>query len=159
MRTESKCLSATSRIRFNEVFSIGTSLAIGQLGSTLQLDLKSERFFSFLLFFQSRPFDKPFFVLLNIAVGGSWWAKSTHLDAYLETKTHWIRLVFVSSCRGGSQGIDESIFPRRMEIDWVYFYQWQWRQTENHVNYSSKKKINERKIHESIVSMKNIFFE
>jgi len=43
------------------------------------------------------PFDKPFFVLLNIAVGGNW---------------------------GGSQGIDDGIFPRRMEIDWVYFYQW-----------------------------------
>ena len=28
------------------------------------------------------------------------------------------------SFRGGSQGIDENIFPRRMEIDWVYYYQW-----------------------------------
>jgi hypothetical protein len=27
--------------------------------------------------------------------------------------------------RGGAQGIDEGIFPRRMEIDWVYYYQWQ----------------------------------
>ena len=26
--------------------------------------------------------------------------------------------------RGGAQGIDDSIFPQRMEIDWVYFYQW-----------------------------------
>lgn len=26
--------------------------------------------------------------------------------------------------RGGAQGIDENNFPRRMEIDWVYYYQW-----------------------------------
>jgi hypothetical protein len=26
--------------------------------------------------------------------------------------------------RGGAQGLDENIFPRRMEIDWVYYYQW-----------------------------------
>ncbi|CAF0758234.1 unnamed protein product [Didymodactylos carnosus] len=43
------------------------------------------------------PFDKPFFALLNIAVGGSW---------------------------GGAKGIDEGIFPARMEIDWVHYYQW-----------------------------------
>ncbi|CAF4636910.1 unnamed protein product [Rotaria sp. Silwood1] len=42
------------------------------------------------------PFDKPFFIIMNIAVGGSW---------------------------GGAQGIDYNIFPRRMEIDWVRFYQ------------------------------------
>lgn len=42
------------------------------------------------------PFDKPFFVLMNVAVGGNW---------------------------GGSRGIDDSIFPRRMEIDWVRYYQ------------------------------------
>ncbi|CAF2455305.1 unnamed protein product [Rotaria sp. Silwood2] len=42
------------------------------------------------------PFDKPFFLLINIAVGG--------------------RI-------GGQQGIDNNIFPRRMEIDWVRLYQ------------------------------------
>ncbi|CAF4995502.1 unnamed protein product [Rotaria sp. Silwood1] len=42
------------------------------------------------------PFDKNFFVILNIAVGGSW---------------------------GGKNGIDESIFPKRMEIEWIRFYQ------------------------------------
>ncbi|UJR17320.1 hypothetical protein I4U23_004215 [Adineta vaga] len=42
------------------------------------------------------PFDKPFFIVMNIAVGGNW---------------------------GGAKGIDDSIFPRRMEIDWVRFYQ------------------------------------
>jgi beta-glucanase (GH16 family) len=42
------------------------------------------------------PFDQRFFVLLNVAVGGFW---------------------------GGKQGIDDSIFPQRMEIDYVRVYQ------------------------------------
>lgn len=42
------------------------------------------------------PFDSPQYLLLNIAVGGSW---------------------------GGQQGIDDAIFPTRMEIDYVRVYQ------------------------------------
>ena len=42
------------------------------------------------------PFDKPFHLLLNIAVGGTW---------------------------GGKHGVDESIWPQRMEIDYVRVYQ------------------------------------
>lgn len=42
------------------------------------------------------PFDKDFHLLLNIAVGGAW---------------------------GGAQGVDNSIFPQRMEIDYVRVYQ------------------------------------
>lgn len=42
------------------------------------------------------PFDQPFYLILNIAVGGAW---------------------------GGMWGIDESIFPARMEIDYVRYYQ------------------------------------
>lgn len=42
------------------------------------------------------PFDKRFHMILNVAVGGSW---------------------------GGAQGVDPSIFPRRMEIDYVRVYQ------------------------------------
>ena len=38
------------------------------------------------------PFDKPFHLLLNIAVGGTW---------------------------GGEKGVDENIWPQRMEIDYV----------------------------------------
>ncbi|PWJ36160.1 family 16 glycosylhydrolase [Sediminitomix flava] len=41
------------------------------------------------------PFDKRFHLLLNIAVGGSW---------------------------GGAQGIDDTIFPQRMEVDYVRVY-------------------------------------
>lgn len=42
------------------------------------------------------PFDKPFHLLLNIAVGGDW---------------------------GGQKGVDEKIFPAKMEIDYVRVYQ------------------------------------
>lgn len=42
------------------------------------------------------PFDQPFHVLLNIAVGGNW---------------------------GGMKGVDASVFPQRMYIDYVRVYQ------------------------------------
>ncbi len=42
------------------------------------------------------PFDHPFHLLLNIAVGGTW---------------------------GGAQGVDPEIWPQRMEIDYVRVYQ------------------------------------
>ena len=42
------------------------------------------------------PFDKPFHLLLNLAVGGTW---------------------------GGQQGVDPTIWPQRLEIDYVRVYQ------------------------------------
>jgi len=42
------------------------------------------------------PFNKPFHLLLNIAVGGGW---------------------------GGQKGVDDTIYPTRMEIDYVRVYQ------------------------------------
>jgi licheninase len=45
--------------------------------------------------FAEWPFDKPFHVILNIAVGGDW---------------------------GGAQGVDDSIWPQRMEVDYVRVY-------------------------------------
>lgn len=42
------------------------------------------------------PFDNKMYLLLNIAVGGSW---------------------------GGQKGVDDTIFPKRMEIDYVRVYQ------------------------------------
>nr|WP_199158995.1 glycoside hydrolase family 16 protein [Pedobacter sp. ASV2] len=41
------------------------------------------------------PFDKRFHLLLNVAVGGDW---------------------------GGAQGIDDSIWPQKMEVDYVRYY-------------------------------------
>ena len=42
------------------------------------------------------PFDQPFHLLLNIAVGGTW---------------------------GGARGVDRKIWPQRMEIDYIRVYQ------------------------------------
>jgi len=42
------------------------------------------------------PFNKDFYLLLNIAVGGTW---------------------------GGQRGVDDSVFPQQMEIDYVRVYQ------------------------------------
>lgn len=44
------------------------------------------------------PFDQPFHLKLNLAVGGSW---------------------------GGQQGIDESVFPQQMTVDYARVYQLQ----------------------------------
>ncbi|MBC8111179.1 MAG: glycoside hydrolase family 16 protein [Verrucomicrobia bacterium] len=44
---------------------------------------------------QKWPFDKKFHLLLNIAVGGNW---------------------------GGQKGVDDAIFPKRMEVDYVRVY-------------------------------------
>ncbi len=41
------------------------------------------------------PFGQRFYLILNIAIGGSW---------------------------GGQKGIDNAIFPQRMEVDWVRVY-------------------------------------
>ncbi|MDG5489514.1 glycoside hydrolase family 16 protein [Sphingomonas sp. BGYR3] len=41
------------------------------------------------------PFDKPFRLILNIAIGGTW---------------------------GGSKGIDDAAFPQRMEVEYVRYY-------------------------------------
>lgn len=46
--------------------------------------------------FQVWPFDKRFHLLLNVAVGGNW---------------------------GGAKGIDDSIFPRSMAVEYVRVYQ------------------------------------
>lgn len=42
------------------------------------------------------PFDQPFFIIINFAVGGNW---------------------------GGAQGIDDAIFPQTYEIDYIRVYQ------------------------------------
>jgi len=44
---------------------------------------------------QEWPFDQRFYLLLNLAVGGNW---------------------------GGKEGIDDSVFPQKMEVDYVRVY-------------------------------------
>lgn len=45
----------------------------------------------------SWPFDQPFYLILNLAIGGNW---------------------------GGAQGIDDSIFPQQMQVDYVRVYRY-----------------------------------
>jgi beta-glucanase (GH16 family) len=42
------------------------------------------------------PFDQPFYLIMNIAVGGGW---------------------------GGKEGVDENIWPQKMEVDYIRVYQ------------------------------------
>lgn len=46
--------------------------------------------------YEAWPFDQPFHLLMNLAVGGNW---------------------------GGAKGVDEEIWPQRMEVDYVRVYQ------------------------------------
>jgi len=57
---------------------------------------KNERLTNRSADFKQWPFDQPFHLLLNIAVGGMW---------------------------GGQQGVDPAVWPQRMEIDYVRVYQ------------------------------------
>lgn len=47
-------------------------------------------------FYEQWPFDQPFFLILNLAIGGNW---------------------------GGQKGVDDTAFPARMEVDYVRVYQ------------------------------------
>lgn len=57
---------------------------------------KNERLTNTAADFKEWPFDKPFHMLLNIAVGGT---------------------------LGGQKGVDETIWPQRMEVEYVRVYQ------------------------------------
>jgi len=46
--------------------------------------------------FEEWPFDKPFHLILNLAIGGTW---------------------------GGKYGVDKKAFPTRLEIDWIRVWQ------------------------------------
>lgn len=46
--------------------------------------------------YEAWPFDQPYFIILNLAVGGFW---------------------------GGKEGIDDTIFPQKYEIDYVRVYE------------------------------------
>ncbi len=58
-------------------------------------DVQVNKFFKHGIDYKVWPFDHPFHLILNIAIGGSW---------------------------GGAKGVDDSIFPQRMIIDYVRIY-------------------------------------
>lgn len=67
--------------------------------NVIKIFLDDEHYFTFnneKKTFNEWPFDQPFHLLLNIAVGGNW---------------------------GGKMGVDDSIWPQTMEVDYVRVYQ------------------------------------
>ena len=46
--------------------------------------------------YEAWPFDQPFYLILNVAIGGNW---------------------------GGKEGVDEGVFPQKMLVDYVRIYQ------------------------------------
>lgn len=73
--------------------------AMNWLPDKIEIEVDGKIYFTFPKYaaytWQEWPFDKPFHLLLNIAVGGNW---------------------------GGQKGIDETIFPQEMLIDYVRIY-------------------------------------
>ena len=68
----------------------------GYINDRQYFTFKNERLTNPAADYQQWPFDQPFHLLLNIAIGGTW---------------------------GGQQGVDPAVWPQRMEIDYVRVYQ------------------------------------
>jgi licheninase len=87
----------TARSGFN-VYRVdwGEGVITAYVNDELYFHFRNERLTDPNAGFAEWPFDKPFHLLLNIAVGGDW---------------------------GGAQGVDESIWPQRMEVDYVRVYE------------------------------------
>ena len=87
---------ATARADFN-VYAIewAPDQVRGYVNDRLYFTFANERLTNPNATFKQWPFDKAFHLILNIAVGGNW---------------------------GGAQGVDESIWPQRMEVDYVRVY-------------------------------------
>src|SRR5258708_2160765 len=67
--------------------------------NSINISVDSTSYFSFSnehSGYDAWPFDNRMFLILNIAIGGNW---------------------------GGQQGVDDSIWPQRMEIDYVRVWQ------------------------------------
>ncbi len=66
--------------------------------TTIDFYVDNQKYYTFINqgTWQTWPFDKRFHLVMNLAVGGSW---------------------------GGAQGVDPTVFPKRLEIDYVRVYQ------------------------------------
>ena len=67
----------------------------GYVDTTHYYTFKNQRLSNKQANFRQWPFDRPFHLILNLAVGGMW---------------------------GGAQGIDHAIWPQKMEVDYVRVY-------------------------------------
>jgi beta-glucanase (GH16 family) len=86
----------TARTRFNVYAVEWTPEEVrGYVNKKHFFTFKNERPTNPAADYRQWPFDKPFHLLLNIAVGGTW---------------------------GGAHGVDDKIWPQRMEVDYVRVY-------------------------------------
>jgi beta-glucanase (GH16 family) len=73
--------------------------AINWLPEKIEFEINGTKYFEFNKLagyqWQEWPFDKPFYLILNIAVGGGW---------------------------GGQKGVDETVFPQTLAVDYVRVY-------------------------------------
>ncbi len=90
-------LSAQKTITdFDEEFHV---YAINWTEEEMEFFIDGEKYFSFVNTGNGSddwPFDQDFYLILNVAVGGNW---------------------------AGKEGVDESIWPQRMEVDYVRVYE------------------------------------
>jgi beta-glucanase (GH16 family) len=87
----------TARTEFNVYAVEWTAEEIrGFVNGQHHFTFRNERVGDIQTDYQKWPFDAPFHLILNVAVGGSW---------------------------GGAQGVDPGIWPQRMEVDYVRVYQ------------------------------------
>jgi beta-glucanase (GH16 family) len=88
--------SPTSRSEFNVYAVEWTPEEIrGFVNTQPYFTFRNERLTNPAADYRQWPFDKPFHLLLNLAIGGTW---------------------------GGQHGVDPSIWPQRLEIDYVRVY-------------------------------------
>jgi beta-glucanase (GH16 family) len=88
---------ANARTQFNVYAVEWTPEEIrGFVNDQLYFTFRNERLTDATADYRQWPFDKPFHLLLNLAVGGTW---------------------------GGQKGVDPVIWPQRLEIDYVRVYE------------------------------------
>ena len=89
-----------SRLRVEAPFSDWHTYALEWHSDRLDFFVDDNKYFTYAKEKDAKedawPFDQPCYLILNLAIGGSW---------------------------GGQRGIDDTIFPQRFEIDYVRVYQ------------------------------------
>ena len=90
-----------NRIGLEDPFEDFHIYAVEWFADSMNFYVDDQKYFSFLNEKTGNdvwPFDKPHYLILNIAIGGGW---------------------------GGQKGVDDSIFPQQMLVDYVRYYKWE----------------------------------
>jgi beta-glucanase (GH16 family) len=89
----------TATVKMTDVMNSYHVYSLEWNADTVKAFIDGAKYFTFLnekAGWEKWPFDQEFYIILNVAVGGDW---------------------------GGAQGVDESIWPQQMEVDYVRVYQ------------------------------------